>query len=199
MSNPKTKDIIRKCIYFVLFALLLVCFIWLSNKYENNRKPVAKSFGDYYEKIKTDRFEVTNGVKVKKLLSEGKNIIFIGNSKKEWSQQYAVYLNQVVSSFDDLKVYYYDLDNDKSLLNSNYYDIIDLLDGFLVTTDNSDSGLYAPSLYIVRDGKVLYYNVETVAMKNTDSVEDYWTLGKEQDFKLEIKEAINKYYLNNKE
>ena len=33
-------------------------------------------------------------------------------------------------------------------------------------------------------------------MKNTDTVEDYWTLTQEFKFKEEITNAINKYYLN---
>ncbi len=196
--NAKTKSIIRACIYFILFSLLLVCFIFLSNKYSDNGKSIIKTYHDYYEKIDSEKYEVVNGSKTKKLIKEGMNIIFIGNSKTKWSQQYAEYLNDVIKEYKDIKINYYDLENDKALLNSNYYDIIDLLDGSLVTTDSTENGLFAPCLYIIKDGKVLYYNVETVAMKNTDSVENYWTEVRTANFKQEIAEAINKYYLNNK-
>lgn len=55
---------------------------------------------------------------------------------------------------------------------------------------------FAPSLYIVDNGEVKYYNIDTVAMKNNLEVSDYWTEEKETEFTLEIIDAINKYYLN---
>ena len=94
------------------------------------------------------------------------------------------------------KVYYYDLINDKAQANSNYYEIIELLKGHLTTTDTSENNLLSPSFYIVTNGKVNYYNVETSAMKNTDTIESYWNVQNEFNFRQEISSAINKYYLN---
>mgnify|MGYP003299276226 CR=1 FL=1 len=94
--------------------------------------------------------------------------------------------------------YHYDINNDKAQLNSNYYAIVNLLKGSLVTTDGTDSNLLAPSFYIIKDGKVLYYNTDTVAMKNTEKPSKYWTEEEKQEFNTEITNAINKYYLNNK-
>ena len=94
------------------------------------------------------------------------------------------------------KVYYYDINNDKSQENSNYYDIKELLNGYLVETDTISNNLLSPSLYILNDGKVMYYNVETSAMKNTDTVKSYWTPEKEITFSNEITAAISNYYLN---
>ena len=68
----------------------------------------------------------------------------------------------------------------------------------MITTDGSDSNLLAPSLYIVKDGKVLYYNIDTVAMKNIDTPKKYWTTEEKLEFNTEITNAILKYYLNNK-
>ena len=94
-------------------------------------------------------------------------------------------------------IYYYDINNDKAQDNKNYYDIKKLLKGSLVTTDDNQSNLLAPSFYIIEKGKVLYYNIETAAMKNTDKPADYWNEENKTNFKTEITEAINKYYLNN--
>ena len=95
-------------------------------------------------------------------------------------------------------MYNYDINNDKSQLNSNYYEIVKLLKGSLTTTDGTDSNLLAPSFYIIENGKVLYYNTDTVAMKNTEKPSDYWTEEQKTIFSNEITDAINKYYLNNK-
>lgn len=197
--SPKVKSILRKVIYFILFAGLFACFILLSNKYTDNNKKSVKEFNDYYENVSNNSFEVVNSTKVIKLIKNGKNIIFIGNSKSEWSTRYAEQVDLAVSAFRNVKGYYYDLNNDKALLNSHYYDIIDNLEGSLVTTDAGDNSLLAPSFYIIEDGKVLYYNVDTVAMKNTDEPDKYWTIEKHDEFVKEITDAIKKYYLNNEE
>ena len=195
--NPKVKSILRKAIYVVLFAGLFACFIILSNKYSDNSKKVIKDFNDYYENVTDENFEVITSSKVISLIKDGKSIIFIGNSTSEWSQKYAEYIDKVLSKYKDIDAYYYDLNNDKALLNSHYYDIIEGLEGSLITTDSGENSILAPSLYIIDDGEVLYYNIETVAMKNTDKPDEYWSKEKQKEFTDEISEAIEKYYLNN--
>ena len=57
--------------------------------------------------------------------------------------------------------------------------------------------MLAPSFYIVNNGKVEYYNITTAAVKNSTTVEDYWTNYNKEAFKKEIKSNIKRYYLNN--
>jgi hypothetical protein len=142
---------------------------------------------------------VIKGGKFISLFKKGKHIIVIGNSKSEYSQKYMQEINSIVEELALEDVYYYDIINDKAQANSNYYELIELLDGYLITTDISENNLLAPSLYIIDKGKVKYYNIETSTMKNTDKVSDYWTEEKKIEFKTEISNAINKYYLNKQE
>ena len=192
----KVKEIIRKGIYAIIFIAMLAAFIYLGNKYAGNSEVKVLDITDYYAEIKKENFEVIKGKKFISLLKEGNHVIVIGNSKSEYSKKYMEEVNKIVEELKLEKVYYYDIINDKAQANSNYYEIIELLDGYLTTTDTSDKNLLSPSLYIVDDGKVKYYNTETTAMKNTDTVNDYWTLQQEFNFKQEITEAINKYCLN---
>ena len=103
----------------------------------------------------------------------------------------------IFKNYDVDKVYYYDLVNDKAQKNSNYYKIISLLEGYLVSTDSSDNNLFAPALYIVNDGKVVFNNIDTVAMRNEDTIDDYWTKDVELLFQTELSHALLNYYLNN--
>ena len=192
----KTKGIIRKGLYAIIFIAMLAAFIYLGNKYAGNSEVKVLDISDYYAEIPQENFEVIKGKKFISLLKEGNHIIVIGNSKSEYSQKYMEEVNKIVEELKLEKIYYYDIINDKAQANSNYYEIIELLDGYLTTTDTSDKNLLSPSLYIVDNGKVKYYNTETTAMKNTDTVNDYWTLQQEFNFKQEITEAINKYCLN---
>lgn len=194
--NRKTKDIIRKGIYAIIFIAMLVAFIYLGNKYAGNSEIKVLTINDYYKEIKKENFQVISGAKFIKLFDEGKHIIVIGSSKSQFSQKYITEINKIVEELNLKDVKYYDIINDKAQGNSNYYKIVEKLDGYLTTTDTSVNNLLSPSFYIIENGKVKYYNTETSAMKNTDTVEDYWTLNQEFKFKDEITNAINKYYLN---
>jgi len=192
-SNP-----IRKIIYFILFALIIGAFIYLSNKYEDLSVEKEKTFTSYYKALKSDKFEVISSNELLSYLNKGKHLIFIGNSNSPWSKKYASILTDIL---DELNVdaSYYDLENDKTQKNSKYYKIREELSNYLVTTDSSQNNLLAPSFYIVDNGKVKYYNIDTVAMKNTESVSVYWTKEVKDNFKLEISKNIEKYYLNNQD
>lgn len=194
--NRKTKDIIRKGIYAIIFIAMLVAFIYLGNKYAGNSEIKVLTINDYYKEIKKDNFQVISGAKFIKLFDEGKHIIVIGSSKSQYSQKYITEINKIVEELNLKDIKYYDIINDKAQGNSNYYKIVEKLDGYLTTTDTSVNNLLSPSFYIIENGKVKYYNTETSAMKNTATVEDYWTLNQEFKFKDEITNAINKYYLN---
>lgn len=195
----RRKGLLRKAIYLVLFVALGVCFVLISEKYKDNSKPDIIEISDYYEGLNDKQYTVIGGVKFINLLeNDGKHLVVIGNHKSEWSKYYVEELDKVIEVSDIKNVYHYDINNDKAQLNSNYYAIVNLLKGSLVTTDGTDSNLLAPSFYIIKAGKVLYYNTDTVAMKNTEKPSKYWTEEEKQEFNTEITNAINKYYLNNK-
>ena len=194
--NPKTKSIIRKIIYIILFLFMATAFVYLSEKYASNSEPKIYTITDYYADNTNSYYEVVSGNKMINLLRNGHNIIFIGSSSSKYSQKYIEEIDKIFNNLKIDKVYYYDLNNDKYQQNSNYYKIRELLNGYLTTTDDSDNNLLAPSLYIVNNGTVEYYNTETSTMKNTADVESYWSYEQELIFQGEVTNAINKYYLN---
>ena len=195
--EPKGNKIVRRVIYFILFAGLAACFVFLGEKYKSNSEVREYTIKDYYPDMSEKLFTVVNGSGLIDLLrSKESHLIMVGSSKSVYSQKYIEEISLVANSLGVEKIYYYDSYNDKSQKNSNYYEIRNLLEGYLTTTDGSTKNLLAPSFYVIRNGEVKYYNTETVAMKNTDSVEKYWTDAKELEFTSEIALAINKYYLN---
>lgn len=201
--EPKQNSIVRKIIYYLLFALIIFAFLQISKRYENVHTDQIIKFSDYYPNERLSHFKVINGNEAIRKIKKGKHIIFIGNSSSKWSISYAYEINKLFNNLVDAKVlsandniYYYDLANDKSQKNSKYYDLRRYLKGALVTTDTTDNNLLSPVLYIVDEGEIEYYNISTVAMKNRDDVDDYWTEERELMFEEEITEAIQKYYLN---
>ena len=170
--TTKVKGIIRKIIYAIIFATMIFSFIYLGNKYAGNSEVKVLDINDYYKNIQKENFEVIKGRKFISLFSKGKHIILIGNSKSEYSKKYIEEVNKIITDLELKEIYYYDIINDKAQANSNYYELVELLDGYLTTTDSSDKNLLSPSLYIIDNGKVKYYNTDTSAMKNTDTAKD---------------------------
>ncbi len=200
MKNLKNnkKSVIRKIIYLILFALMIFAFIYLSNRYSALSVRKEPTITDYYPTIKnTEKYDVIKADAVIKEIKGGTNLIMIGSHTSKWSTKYIEEIEKITKKLKVNEVKYYDLNNDKSQRNSNYYEIKELLNGHLTATDGSENNLLAPSFYIIVDGKVKYYNIDTVAMKNDISVEKYWTKEQEETFANEIIKAINKYYLNN--
>lgn len=193
--NPKIKNHLRNFIYAVIFIAMIGCFIYLGDKYTTKEAPKI-TITDYYKNVKNNKFKIVKGRELISLLKKGKHLIVIGNKDSDYSKKYMEEINAIVTELEIDKIYYYDLINDKVQGNSNYYEIVELLDGYLVTTDTSRKNLFAPSFYIIDNGKVKYYNVEAIAMKNTDTVQTYWDQEKEFSFNYEVTDAINKYYLN---
>lgn len=193
--NPRIKKHLRNFIYAVIFIAMIGCFIYLGDKYTTKEAPKI-TITDYYKNVKNNKFKIVKGRELISLLKKGKHLIVIGNKDSDYSEKYMEEINAIVTELEIDKIYYYDLINDKVQGNSNYYEIVELLDGYLVTTDTSRKNLFAPSFYIVDNGKVKYYNVEAIAMKNTDTVQTYWNQEKEFSFNYEVTDAINKYYLN---
>lgn len=179
---------------------MIFAFIYLSNRYSALSVRKDPTITDYYPTIKdTSKYDIMKAAATIKEIKSGTNLIMIGSYTSKWSNKYIEEIEAITKKLKITKVKYYDLNNDKSQRNSNYYEIKELLNGYLITTDGSENNLLAPSFYIIVDGQVKYYNIDTVAMKNDITVEDYWTPDQEEQFASEITAAINKYYLNNQD
>lgn len=192
----KTKSIIRKIIYFILFGLMIFAFIYLSEKYKDNSVEKTPTIKDYYGNIEEKYFTIKRGGEVLQVIKNGKQLLLIGNSANATSKKYIEEIETILKELEIENVNYYDLRNDKEQKNSNYYAVRNLLAGHLSTSDTSVNNLLSPSFYIIDNGQVKYYNTDTTIMKNTDNLENYWTEEKEIEFRVEITTAINKYYLN---
>ena len=49
--SDKTKNNLRKIVYFVLFAIMICCFIYLGEKYADNSQEKILTINDYYNDL----------------------------------------------------------------------------------------------------------------------------------------------------
>ena len=144
----KRKGLLRKAIYLVLFAVLGLCFILISEEYKDNSKPNEYVIKDYYPELTNEKYEIIGGKEFINLFEEGKHIIVIGSKKTDWSLYYMTQIEAVLTENNVKNIYYYDINNDKAQDNKNYYDIKKLLKGSLVTTDDNHSNLFSGGCFI---------------------------------------------------
>lgn len=129
-------------------------------------------------------------------LDKGTGIIFLGFPECSWCQNYVKYLNDVAVSKNVDIIYYY---NFKSIRESNtekYKKLVSRLDDYLFLDDTGSYRLYAPTLVIVKEGKILSFDNETSLMTNPILPNEYWTEEKINSFKEKIGNYFDEYLGN---
>lgn len=126
-------------------------------------------------------------------LDKGTGIIFLGFPECSWCQNYVKYLNDVAVSKNIDIIYYY---NFKSIRESNtekYKKLVSRLSDYLFLDDTGSYRLYAPTLVIVKEGKILSFDNETSLMTNPILPNEYWTEEKINSFKEKIGNYFDEY------
>lgn len=188
---------LKKLVYFFLYSLVILAFIYLGTKDYNlvTYTTDGERFnGDYNEIPRNNPFKYLNSTELIELLNNGSGIIFMGNKENIWSKRYAQYLYELSKDFDIKEIFYYDVKKVKLLKNRNYYNIINALEGKLIETDDSTNNLFSPSLYIVKDGEVVFYDNTTAVVNNDLEIDTYWNSSNVYSFKEKIINAINENY-----
>lgn len=177
---------IRRSIYILLYIGIIGLFIFIGTR-DYNKKTYTndqeKFSYEYHNIPQNNCFEYLNSTELIELLNSGSGLVFMGDADNIWSQAYAKYLYDAAKTYDIKKIYYYDARKVKELKNSNYYTIINELDGNLVTTDVTNDNLFTPSLYVIKKGKVLFYDVTSSVVKNDEKPSSFWTEEKIISFK----------------
>lgn len=186
------KEIGIKIIYFCLYALILVAFGCLANKEYTSTSYTtdAERFYEEYNVPKENKFEYIGTGNLIKLIKEGTGIVFIGDKENKWSQKYAALLYDITKDAGINKIYYYDARRVKMLQNRNYYNLLKALEGNLIETDDSISNLFTPSLYVIKNGVVVFHDSTSSVVNNEDKIETYWSEAKVNEFKEKIGKAL---------
>lgn len=186
----------QKVFYVISFIFLFAAFIYLGTK--NYNAPIRKlsdqeSFTQEYGITSDNIYVYKTSQEVLELLNTGSGIIFFAFPENEWSHVYADLLNEVGKSYGIDEIWYYNFYKDRN--NDNYYynNIVRILNAYVPVTDTGEKDLYAPSFVIVREGEIIGYDDETSIVSGDVTVDDYWTMEKQQKKKVEVGVLFQKY------
>ena len=124
---------------------------------------------------KDNVFKYVSAVEVNAALKDSA-IIFMGYPENIWSGYYANILNQAAKDAGIKEILYYDFYQDRENRNATYQSIVLSLSNYLMTLDNGEQEIYAPSLVVVKNGKILAFDNETSFVKGNIEPKNYWTV-----------------------
>lgn len=171
----------QKIFYGLSFLFLLYAFMYLGTKNFNAPKQKlsdSESFAKEYGISKDNLFAYQSAKEIQEIMNTGSGIIFFAFPENEWSASYANILNIAGKEANMKTIYYYNFKNDRSLNNHYYNNIVSKLEAYLPVMDTHVYNLCAPSMILVKNGAVLYYDDETSYMRGNITVNNYWSQDK---------------------
>ncbi len=186
---------IKRVIQGLLFILIIIAFIYIGHMDFTPKLEVDNEKFDHdYPLVNKDNvFTYVSASDVYSFLKNGSAVLFMGYPRNEWTGYYASILNDAAKEVGLKEISYYDFYDDRRLSNAVYQSIIIRLSEYLPSTDNNDQDIYAPTLIIVKNGTIIYFDNETSIRNGNIKPADYWTdLNKSAKLRT-LKNALQEY------
>lgn len=176
IKNKKLfKSKAQMVVYTLLFIILIVLFIVIGTKDYKVDVPDNERFANEYTLVgKNNVFKYINVLDAHMVASGKKGIVLFGNPSNPWVEYYASIVNDAALDMGIEEIYYYDFYKDREQNNATYKDMVRLLKDYLVVDDLGKLDIYAPSLLVVSEDKVLLFDMETSFVKGNINPGSYW-------------------------
>lgn len=183
-------------IYIIIFGILIYLFIYLGTIDYNKELPDNEKFGSTFSMVGNDNvFKYVNATDVRMVASGADGIVLFGTDN-EWVEYYANIVNKIALEVGIEEIYYYEFIDNRINNNGTYEDIVQKLDKYVTYNDRGTPEIYAPSLLVVSDGEVIYFDSETSFVSGKVSPSDYWDIYTQNQKEQEIREVFLKYLGN---
>ena len=187
------KSKTQMIIYIILFCLLIYGFIYLGKKDYKVEVNDNERFASEFSLVSKDNvFKYVNATDARMVAKGAKGIVLFG-TQNEWVNYYAYMVNKVAKEVGVKEIYYYDFTKNRKDNNGTYEDIVKSLSNYVTYNDKAVAEIYAPTLLVVSNDKVLLFDSETSFVKGEITPSTYWNSTKEDAKENEIREAFIKY------
>ncbi len=159
-----------------LIILIIIGFIFVGTRDFTEEVVVDNlRFDQEYSNVSSQNvFKYATAIEVYAALNNDA-IIFMGYNENIWSGYYADLLNEAAKESGIKEILYYDFYEDRENKNATYQSIVLALGNYLYTLDDGSKEIYAPTLVIVKDGKIIAFDSTTSITKGNINPDEYWT------------------------
>ena len=190
----KKNKLVKNVISILLFVIMLILFAYLGTKdYTKEVADNVRFATEYPEVSKNNIYKYTKEHEILNILNGGNGIVFMGFPSNTWSHYYALYLNEAAQINQVSKIYYYDFKKDRDINSKTYLNIVEKLKEYLYVTDLDTIDLSAPTILIVKNGEIIYFNNEVSQMKANITPEEYFNEYHKNVFMNEIDTYLKTY------
>lgn len=170
---------------YALMIIALIGFI-LIGKHSFKKEEVKEDKVTHKFNILTDDnvFKKANASQVLKKVNSGNALVFMGFEENKQSEYYASILNEVAKSLKIDNITYYDFYADRQENNATYEAIVNKMKNYLQKDDRGKIDFYSPTFFIIKEGKVIYYDDDASRIRANLSEEEYWN-----DYNRNLKKA----------
>ncbi len=194
IKNEKIfKNTFQMIIYTILFGIIIFAFIYISKADLNPKKDAKTELVEIFDKLdKENVFVYGNAVTIRNLVENGNGIVLFGTNN-EWVNYYISFVNKAAKEAGIKEIYYYDFIKNKVDNNGTYESIVNKLEEHVIRNDRGFTNIYAPTLLVMKNGKVLLFDDETSFMRAHEKPNDYWNGFKKMNKIESIKEIFMRY------
>ena len=181
----------KNVLKLVLFVVMIYLFIVLGTKDYTVKVSDNIRFATEYKDIsKNNLFKYKNESEVLELLNGKTGILFMGFPNNIWSHYYADYLNEMALINNIEEIYYYDFYKDRELNNKTYQNIVKKLESFLPFSDTNQKDISAPTIVMVKNGEIFYFNNDINSLTGDVKPDAYFTDAKKNLIEMNLDRAI---------
>lgn len=167
---------VKRTLQGILFILIIIAFIYIGTRDFSTKVIVDnEKFDSEYSNVSKDNvFVYVNAQDVYTKMKSGNAVIFMGFPSNKWSGYYANLLNEAAKQVGIREILYYDFKSDRENKNATYQSIVLKLANYAPTLDDGTQDIYAPTLIVIKKGKIMYYDNETAINIGNIKPENYW-------------------------
>lgn len=171
---------LKRIIQGILFVFIIGAFIFVGTRDFTKEVVIDNErFDKEYRNVSKDNvFVYANAQDVYARFKNGNAIVFMGFSSNKWSGYYAEMLNTAAKETGIKEILYYDFKKDRDDKNATYQSIVLKLGSYTYTNDVGIQNIYAPTMFIIKDGKIIYFDNETAIMVGNLNPDIYWSENK---------------------
>ena len=189
MFKSKTQMVI----YIIIFCLLIYGFIYLGKI--DFKKEVSDNvkFASNFNLVSEDNvFKYVNATDARMVAKGAKGIVLFGTTN-EWVNYYASIVNNIAKEVGIKEIYYYDITKNRKDNNGTYEDIVKTLSKYVTYNDKGIADIYAPTLLVVSNDKVILFDNETSFISGDITPSNYWNNVNTSNKEIQIRDAFTKY------